>query len=164
MRRSLAAVVAVVAALSLVGTAAASAPTKKKPPVKLSGKVNDMGTKTVTNGSIVVEQDDFYFKPTFIKGNASETVTVQIKNEGQNKHSFTIPGQSIDKVVRPGNNVTVQITIPADGKPVAFYCRFHGGKHPSESQYGMQGAFFSKTGTTAKSTSGGSSKGSGYGY
>jgi plastocyanin len=156
MRRSLAAGVAVVAALSLVGTAAASAPAKKKPPVKLSGKVTDKGTAKVKNGAITVEQDDFYFKPTYIQGKKGEDVTVTVKNEGSVQHTFTIDSQNVDKTVDPGKSVTVMVKIPANGKPVAGHCRFHGAD-------GMKFAFFSKAGATAKSTSSDSGK-SGYGY
>jgi plastocyanin len=143
------------ALVGLVGTASATSPAKAKPPVKLDGKVNNKGTKTVKGGTIEVEQDNYYFGPTFIKAKGGATVKVELKNEGSADHTFTIDDQSIDKTVSPGDTTTVDVAIPADGKPVNFYCRFHVAS-------GMQGAFFTKSGGKAKSTS--SSDGGGYGY
>src|SRR5712692_8373425 len=69
----------------------------KKPPVRLEGKVNNKGSKTVKHGKIEIEADDFYFKPTFIKAKPGTTVTVELKNEGKAQHTFTIPSLGIDK-------------------------------------------------------------------
>jgi plastocyanin len=138
-------------------TAGASAPAKK-PPVKLDGKVNNHGTKTVKGGAIEVETDDFYFNPTFIKAKAGETVSVTVKNEGSSSHTFTADDDSFDATVDPGKEKTVEVTITADGKPVAFHCDFHEGS-------GMKGAFFTKSGASAKSggTKTSTSSGGGYG-
>jgi plastocyanin len=147
--------------------ASATLAAKSKPPVKLSGKVNNKGTADATGGTIELDQSDFSFSPTFVKIPAGATsLTVTVKNMGQHQHTFTVSSQKIDKVLNPGESVTVTVNVPGPGA-IGFSCRFH------KSQ-GMQGAFFDKNGaklissTGAKSpTTSGSGSGSGsggYGY
>ena len=151
--RKLALFTSVIAAAALSFPIVASAtPTATKPPVKLEGKVNDKGTKTAKDNEIEVEQDDFYFEPTFIKAKKGTTLKVELENEGNTAHTFTIDSLNVDKEVQPGKKATVKVKVPSTGS-VAFYCRFHQGQ-------GMQGAIFSKAGAaiaTAKSTSNGGS-------
>jgi plastocyanin len=146
--------------IGIAGTAGASAPAKKAP-VKLDGTVTNKGTKSAKKGAIEVEADDFYFKPTFIKAPKGTTVKVTVKNEGDAEHTFTADDGSFDEQVSPGQSVTVDVTVPADGKPLTFHCNFHG-------TMGMKGAFFSKAGTgaggTTKTTTDTKSSGGGYGY
>jgi plastocyanin len=157
MRKFLTVVVAAVAVLSVAGIAGASAPEKSKPPVKLSGDLNNKGVGKVSGGEVDLEADNFYFKKTFLKGKAGSKVEVTVENEGSTAHTFTIDAQNIDETIQPGDTAKVKVTIPANGKPAKFYCRFHVGQ-------GMQGAFFSKAGSsaTSKSTSSGGSGSGGY--
>jgi plastocyanin len=143
------------ALVGLVGTAGATSPAKAKPPVKLEGTVNNKGTKTVKGGAVNLEQRDYSFTPTFLKAKAGTTVKVKVKNGGGAEHTFTIDDQNIDETLSPGDTTTVDVAIPANGKPVTLYCRFHVNS-------GMQGAFFTKSGGKATSTD--DSGGGGYGY
>jgi plastocyanin len=103
-------------------------------PVSLPGKVNEHGSATVKDGaSVEMELDDFYFGPTYLTGPAGAKVTVELSNEGQKNHTFTIDSAKIDQEVDPGKKATVQVTLPASGS-LAFYCKFH-------VSGGMQGAF-----------------------
>jgi plastocyanin len=160
------AVLAFTATASLLGgavAAGASAPTGGKPPVEIDGKVNRHGTAKVKGDAVDVEAADFYFEKTYLKGKAGKTVGVTVTNEGAVDHTFTIDGQGVDEELAPGDSIDVDVTVPADGKPAVFYCRFH-------QATGMQGAVFSKKGakpssdgsggTTATSSGGGG----GYGY
>ena len=176
---------ALVPAALLVPDAFATVAAKSKPPVKLSGKVNAKGTATATGNVIELDQRDYSYTPTYVQIPAGATaITVTVKNLGQNQHTFTVPAEQIDKILNPGDSVTVTVTIPGPGA-LAFYCRFH-------KSLGMQGAFFDKkgakliksvpaagasgsTGTTASTPtsapttptsakSGGGSSGGGYGY
>ena len=144
------------AVVSLAGTAGATAPTK--PPVKLAGGVNNKGTKAVKADAVTIEQGDYFFKPTFLKAKAGTTVKVTVKNGGSADHTFTIDSQNIDETLSAGETTTVDVTVPTNGKPVVFYCRFHG------SGGGMQGAFFTKTGAKAKATDSGSGSSGSGGY
>jgi plastocyanin len=88
-------------------------------------KANDHGKKAVEdNGKTEVELDDFYFEPTVLEGKPGEKVTLELKNEGQTEHSFTIDSQSIDEDIQPGDEAEVDVTIPKSGV-VSFYCKFH---------------------------------------
>ena len=175
MRKVIVGGIAIVAALVPLALVAPSAsgtvPSKAKPPVKLAGKVNNQGTATAIGGTVDIDQSDFAFSPTFVKIPAGTTIlTVTVKNGGQNMHTFTVPSQSIDKVLNPGDSVTVTVNVPGPGA-IAFFCRFH-------QSLGMQGAFFDKKGakligaTKAKASSssggstnsGGSKSSGGYGY
>ena len=86
---------------------------------------NDHGTKAVEdNGKTEVEMDDYYFEPTVLQGKPGEKVTLELKNEGQTVHTFTIDAQSVNKELGPGEEAEVDVTIPKSGV-VSFYCRFH---------------------------------------
>jgi plastocyanin len=146
--RILAVTAVAVAAIVLMGGVALAG---KSPPVSLDGKVTNKGEKSVKKSKITIEEDDFYFKPTFSKSKLGTTVKVTLKNEGNTQHTFTIPSLGIDSVLDAGKKSTVEVTLPADGA-LGFYCRFHG--EPPGGGQGMQGAFFSKKGQ-AVSTGGG---------
>ena len=88
-------------------------------------QANDHGTKAVEDsGKTEVELDDFYFKPTVLEGKPGQKVTLELKNEGQSEHSFTIDSQGIDQDIQPGDEAQVTVTIPKSGV-VSFYCKFH---------------------------------------
>ena len=141
--------IVLVAALAVVVGLASPAFAKGKAPVKLSGKVNNKGVGTITNGSTELELDNFYFKKTFLKGTAG-TVTLELKNEGSVPHTFTVDAQNIDQTLQPGDskNVTVQLSATA---PTTFYCSFH-------KTMGMQGALFVAGGTKAAANAGAGDK------
>lgn len=158
MRKFLALTGAAIAATAFAGgTALAGVPTKSKPPVALEGKVNNKGTKDVKKGKISIEEDDFYFNPTFAKAKLGSKVSVKLKNEGKTQHTFTIPSLGIDTVLDAGKSATVDVTLPTDGA-VGFYCRFHGA--PPSGGQGMQGAFYSKKGEALSTTASGGRSGS----
>ncbi|MFL5939612.1 MAG: cupredoxin domain-containing protein [Gaiellaceae bacterium] len=125
-------------------------------------KANDHGTKAVEDsGKTEVELDDFYFEPTVLEGRAGEKVTLELKNEGQDEHSFTIDAQSVDKDLEPGDEGEVTVTIPQSGV-ISFYCKYH-------KSSGMAGALAVQGGTggmtgTGTTTEDNSGKGGGGGY
>jgi plastocyanin len=88
-------------------------------------KANDHGTKAVEDsGKTEVELDDFYFEPTVLEGKPGQTVTLELKNEGETEHTFTIDSQNVDQDLGPSEEAEVDVTIPKSGV-VSFYCKFH---------------------------------------
>jgi plastocyanin len=108
-------------------------------PVQLSGTVNNHGSKTVSgmSGKVDLEQDNFYFNPTFVKADAGAHLAVTVKNEGSVPHNFSIDSLKIDQTVQPGKTASLTVSLPSATAPLSFYCKFH------KSQ-GMQGAFYFK--------------------
>jgi plastocyanin len=84
---------------------------------------NNHGTKSVS-GEAEVELDDYYFKPTVLKGKPGSSVTLELKNEGSVEHNFTIDSQGIDKDLEAGDDAKVSVTIPKSGS-ISFYCKYH---------------------------------------
>jgi plastocyanin len=124
---------------------------------------NDHGSKAVASkGKTEVELDDFYFKPTVLEGKPGEKVTLELKNEGNTEHSFTIDSQGIDKDIQPGDEVEVTVTIPKSGV-VSFYCKFHksSGMAGALAVTGQAGGTGGMTDTTTTNSGGG---GGGGGY
>jgi plastocyanin len=106
--------------------------------VSLPGTTNNKGTKAPSGNDIEVEMDDFYFSPTFIQGKPGQTLTLHLKNEGKNAHTFTSTALGVDQTLQPDKTADVQVTLPQAGA-TEFHCNFH-------QSSGMQGAFFFNTG------------------
>jgi plastocyanin len=84
------------------------------------------GTKDVSSesGKVEVELYDDYFEPTVLEGKPGQKVTLELKNEGEAAHTFTISDQGVDQEVQPGDEAEVDVTFPDSGV-LAFECRFH---------------------------------------
>ena len=85
------------------------------------------GTKDVSGMSgekVEIELYDNYFEPTVLKGTPGQKVTIELKNEGETAHTFTISEQSVDQQVEPGDEAEVEVTFPDSGM-LTFVCRFH---------------------------------------
>ena len=118
-------------------TTKAAAPGGGSTTQKLSGKVNDKGTKSVvgkTDAELELEADDFYFEPTYIKVSPGQKVKLEVKNEGSATHTFTSSQLSVDDQLSPGTSKTVTVTAPMTAGVTEFHCNFH-------SSMGMRGAF-----------------------
>ena len=131
------------------GDASGSGSTAEDAPVTLEGQVNNHGTEDLGSGDeLQLEADDFYFGPTFVKAEAGKTVKVEIKNEGDATHTFTIDGTDVDVEVPAGEDAEAEVELPESGA-TRFYCRFHSGQ-------GMQGAFFFNEGDKVGASTGSS--------
>src|SRR5690242_8630826 len=90
-------------AIGFTGVGPAGA--KSANPVNVSGKVNVKGRKDISSkssASLELEQDDYYFNPTFVKVKPGEKVTVELKNEGGTTHTFTSDSLNVDEQVSAG--------------------------------------------------------------
>lgn len=144
-------------ALTLGGAVGASVATKKKGPVKLSGKVNDQGKATVSGEEITLTQENFSFTPTYVKTPAGIELHVEVHNESDAQHTFTVRGTDVDVTLDPGTNQDVRVMVPSKGA-LNFFCRFH------RNSSGMQGAFYTKKGAKVVKAVSTGSGGSQYGY
>ncbi len=124
-------IVVSLAVMALILTGCGGSESKKGASVSLPGQTNDHGSKTAKD-DLEVEADDFYFGPTFITARAGQQFSIELKNEGSVRHTFT--GVGVDLELAPGADRTVTLTAPGSGT-AEFHCRFH------QSQ-GMQGAVY----------------------
>jgi len=53
-----------------------------------------------------------------VKVQPGEKVSVSLKNEGDETHTFTSDSLNIDKTVAPGKSAKVTVTVPTDGNRV----------------------------------------------
>jgi plastocyanin len=88
--------------------------------------VESHGTKDVSGetGKVEIEMYDYYFEPTVLKGTPGQKVTLELKNEGNNAHTFTVSEQSFDQEVQPGDEAEADVTFPQSGA-LTFVCKFH---------------------------------------
>ena len=87
------------------------------------------GTQDVSSasGKIEIELDDNYFKPTILKGKPGQMVELELKNEGNTAHTFTLAEQSVNKEIQPGDETETDVKFPASGE-LKFVCTFHQGE------------------------------------
>jgi plastocyanin len=92
-------------------------------------QVESHGVKDVSSesGKIEIELDDNYFDPTILKGKPGQMVELELKNEGNTTHTFTIAEQSINKEIQPGDETETEVKFPASGE-LKFVCTFHQGE------------------------------------
>jgi plastocyanin len=96
-------------------------------------KANDHGSQDVSGESeLDLELDDFYFEPTVLTGSPGETLTLDLENEGDTEHNFSLTDQGIDQDVEAGEKAEVSVTFPDSGTLV-FFCKYH-------QDMGMRGA------------------------
>ena len=119
------------------GPDATAAATDDAPTPTSSGEPADHGTETFTDTefSVEMELDDFYFAPTTIKAPGGAKATLELHNEGEVAHTFTIDGLDVDQEVAAGQTETVTIDDLGTDTRVEYVCRFH-----AESQ-DMKGSF-----------------------
>ena len=83
------------------------------------------GAEDVTGLSeLELEVDDYYFEPTVLEGEAGQSLSVSLHNEGAVAHTFTIDGQEVDVQLSGGASGQADLTFPESGALV-FYCTFH---------------------------------------
>ena len=97
--------------------------------VQVAGQdANDHGEADLSGrDEFDLEMDDFYFEPTVLTGEAGQTILIELENEGNAPHTFTIDDQGVDVEVEAGRSGEAEVTFPDSGE-VLFYCRFHQGQ------------------------------------
>jgi plastocyanin len=90
-----------------------------------SDKANNKGTASIAGKEDVsLEVDNFYFKPTVLKGSAGQQIKLELENESGTLHNFTLSDQNINQDIQPNQKVEVTVTLPQSGF-LEFFCRFH---------------------------------------
>ena len=84
--------------------------TTSKPAAAAAGPVTKLGVH------------DFAFDPSTLDL-ASGAATITITNSGSAKHNLTIEGLKVNKDVKPGTNVSVNLTAKPGTYP--FHCEYH---------------------------------------
>ena len=74
--------------------------------------------------AVKMEADDFYFEPAEIAAAAGKAITVEVDNEGDAPHTFTIDSLNVDQTISPGQELDITFT-PTQAGDLAFYCKFH---------------------------------------
>lgn len=102
--------------------AAAAVPT----PVTVQGtEINYHGQRSVVGeSSVSMELDDNYFEPSVLIGSPGQELTLNLHNEGDIEHTFTIESQGIDTELGPGEEDQVTVTFP-QSKRTDFICTYH---------------------------------------
>ena len=106
-----------------VATAATAAVGGCAPAAGLTGEVSDHGTVAATGDALTIEAGDFFFAPTCLTGVHPGTVSVTVRNSGRILHNISVPAQSIDADVEPGQSVTVQVKVGSTTVPLL--CKYH---------------------------------------
>ena len=71
-----------------------------------------------------IEADDFFFDPTCVlDGQPGDAIAVTVRNEGRLLHNIEIEELGIDRDVRPGETVTVEVTMSE--RPLLYVCKYH---------------------------------------
>jgi plastocyanin len=68
--------------------------------------------------------EDFSFTPDTIELGLGESLDINLNNDGDAAHTFTLDELHIDVEVPAGESVTVPLTASAEGE-YNFYCKFH---------------------------------------
>jgi plastocyanin len=90
-----------------------------------SDKANNKGTASISGKEDVsVEVDSFYFKPTVLKGSAGQQIKLELENESNTLHNFTLSDQNIDQDIQSKQKAEVTITLPQSGF-LEFFCKYH---------------------------------------
>ena len=73
---------------------------------------------------VEVELDDYYFAPTFLRGDPGQRLTLAIENASSTLHTVTIPALRIDRDVPPKGKAELAVVFPASGV-IHLFCKIH---------------------------------------
>jgi plastocyanin len=90
-------------------------------PTQSTGSAAAPTTSAGTRVSIV----DFDYAPAEITAQVGQAITLNVTNNGQAPHTFTITGVTDSGTISPGQSKTVTFTPSAAGS-LQFFCTIHG--------------------------------------
>ena len=65
---------------------------------------------------------DFTYDPDTLELPSGQEITLQVTNNDDVEHSFTLDDDSVSEDVEPGESVTVAVDVSADAP---FHCKYH---------------------------------------
>jgi plastocyanin len=95
--------------------------TSSPPAVTATSPTATSPTATETSGETRVAMEDNRFDPNSLT--VASGAELELDNEGQNPHTFTIDGEDVDEQVNAGENAKVTLDLAAG--TYQFYCKFH---------------------------------------
>jgi plastocyanin len=86
----------------------------------------DVARGPATGDAINVIADDNVFKPDVLELDEGSKVTVEMTNEGNEPHNFTVEELDLSTgTIEPGKTATATFTVPGESTP--FVCTLHAG-------------------------------------
>ena len=86
---------------------------------------DDGGSSSSGGGGTEVKMRDFSYDPKTMTARAGQAMTLELKNEGEQPHTFTIAGLVDSQRVEKGQSKTITFT-PAQAGSLTFFCTVHG--------------------------------------
>jgi plastocyanin len=86
---------------------------------------DDGGSSSASGGGTEVKMRDFSYEPKTLTGRAGQAVTLELKNEGAQPHTFTIAGVVDSERVEAGKSKSISFT-PTQAGSLTFFCTVHG--------------------------------------
>jgi plastocyanin len=93
--------------------------------VACSGGDDDDDSSGSGGGGTAVEMVDFGYEPRSLTARAGQAVTLDLANEGDQPHTFTINNVVDSGRVEAGASKSVSFT-PSQAGPLTFFCTIHG--------------------------------------
>lgn len=95
--------------------------------VACGGDGDDDGDSSSASGGggAEVKMRDFSYDPKALTARAGQAVTLELKNEGEQPHTFTIAGLVDSQRVEKGQSKSVSFT-PTQAGSLTFFCTVHG--------------------------------------
>jgi len=106
---------------------------------------------------VEVTIEDFSFDPAVIDINLGDEIAVELANDGDEKHTFTVSEFFVDEELASGEDTDVSFT-PNEPGEFTFFCRFH----PNEMQGSIRVA--RPGGTPSETPDDAQQDGGGFGY
>ena len=100
---------------------------------------DDGGSSSDSGESVELVAQDFSFEPTTLDLPAGEEVTVNLVNEDDAEHSFTVEDLDVETEAEGGESSEVSFTAPDEGT-VGFICKYHPDQMTGEISVGGGGA------------------------
>jgi plastocyanin len=82
-------------------------------------------SSSASGGGTEVKMRDFSYEPKGLTARAGQAVTLELKNEGEQPHTFTIAGLVDSQRVEKGQSKSITFT-PTQAGSLTFFCTVHG--------------------------------------